>query len=290
MSSRDGVHVVSQCPEDPPTWWLLRGAGGRAVAQWASNFAARNQNEFYNVHSLIPGQISRCVLHVSQRHRDELRKNKELDVVSTDPEAPALALALCEWYGECGTCVYDASGVHCGYCAESEIARTDRNSAGQDAHLDTMLNVRAGVLNCTPGSTSTSLANYHYQPWPQNVSAESTVPRNWNSLPTVNIRWKLGDLLMTWQNRIHWGPPNKTTKDRHIVFLGGGVPAGCAFSDSEVITEDVFHRVRRYAPRCLLVITTTLHAIICMTHPLVKCTLGDLTARITSQARTHTRV
>jgi hypothetical protein len=203
-------------------------------------------NSFVAIHSETEGEVGRVVLDATKQHNRDLWRHHELDsYVGHEEEAKNLSrrfkeVCMLAVTRKCQT-VRDIS--------EIEIIKNEPNSSGQKEHMDAF----EGTWNfLTPlvSSVETNLKHQNYQDYPVNMGPYSTVPRRWADMPDLNLRWNIGDLLMVRGNAIHAGPPNGPTR-RYVLFAAESAPSTDVYSDTLVVTEEVFfnHKRERLASR-----------------------------------------
>jgi hypothetical protein len=232
---------------DDGAWWLLRGAAPMVLVRELIAFADRHRNEFWNVHCVREGDISRIMLAATPAHKAELDRNGEGSVLCAHRDATILAESMGRCWNRVKGHIHKHFGVDIGFMVEPEISRSRPGSLGQVRHMDNVVDVISQLL-CLKGGI-TAFAEYAHQKFPANVSAESTVPANWDTLKRVSIDWLPGDILCMYQSLIHWAPENASRFWRHLGFMGGSVltkDTGNSFSDKEVFTEGAFKKRRRY--------------------------------------------
>jgi ectoine hydroxylase-related dioxygenase (phytanoyl-CoA dioxygenase family) len=132
----------------------------------------------------------------------------------------------------------------------AEMSRSIGHSKGQEWHMDSVGDDAACVVNVPSKegvhAPSTSVKKYAWQGYPDNISADSTVPEDWNAIPEERIPWLPGDILFFQQSLIHRAPPNPSEFDRHVFYMGGSVGGHKEhFSDTLVVTNRVFRALRR---------------------------------------------
>jgi hypothetical protein len=233
--------ILKQCPSG--TWFHLRGVTTEALVRELESFAFKWQNDFWCVHSLRDGDISRIVLSASAPHLEELARNEGKGVVSRRPSAKTLATELSHTWALGEATV----GEPLGGLEGSELARSVAGSHGQVWHMDTEENRRSMIVNLAPKGcelASTQIAVIPYLAHPQNISVESTVPAQWDDLQSFSVRWQRGDVIVMWENMVHRAPPNPGVVDRHLIFLSGGSLGGSSFSDTKVVTDAEFAKLR----------------------------------------------
>jgi hypothetical protein len=203
------------------------------------------------VHSIRHGDIARLVLEVTEKHRQEMKRNNEDECISTHKDAKVISSELRLAWGRARAAVLAATNgrIDIGAMRESEYGRSVPFGLGQDPHMDQVRNVPAIIVNLGT-STSTAIARYTYQQYPQNLGALSQVPDDWSKIVWDSIAWQCGDMLVMFQNCVHMAPPNHSADYRHIAFLGGSDESGESYSDSVVITNEVFQSLHRSYHAC----------------------------------------
>ena len=239
------IEIIEEDPHG--SWFLVRGAVPGVLVEELLAFAERHRNTFWNVHCVHPGDIARMLLGATKEHRKELKANKEDNVINNHRDATILDVALRRCWKRVAKYLLDTHGLIIGELQEREISRSGPGSLGQKAHMDMIWNAMSQLL-CLMGGV-TGFARYKHQLHPANVSAESTVPHGWDTLERVQLQWEKGDILLMYQNLIHWAPPNPSKDYRYVCFLGGSVLDGGEYSDTKVITEDVFSAFRYHHTR-----------------------------------------
>lgn len=197
-------------------------------------------NSFGAIHSKTEGEVGRVVLQATEQHSRELLKHHELhSYVGLEEEAQDLSK---RFKRICQLAVVK-SGQTLRDINETEIIKNEPNARGQDEHMDAFpgsWNFLAPLVS----SVGTTLKHQAYQDYPVNVGPYSTVPRKWADMTDLHLKWKVGDLLMVRSNAIHAGPPNGATR-RYVLFAAEASPCPNVYSDTLVVTEEVFFDHKR---------------------------------------------
>jgi len=221
---------------------MIRGIVPLDLTQDALAYAKKKDraNSFVGIHSKTEGEVGRMVLKATKQHNRELLRHHELDsYVGHEEEAKALAGRFKV------VCMLAASmrRLAVSDISEIEIIKNEPNSRGQEEHMDAF----EGFWNfLTPlvSTVETTLKHQRYQDYPVNVGPYSTVPRRWADMADLHLRWNVGDLLLVRSNAIHAGPPNGATR-RYVLFAAETSPVANVYSDTQVVTEEVFSYHKR---------------------------------------------
>ena len=237
--------IVDQCQYG--SWYQTRNACAPAMVTELRDFADREQGEFWEVHAKREGDIARIMLDTTTAHKAELKRHGEDQVLTNKPEGKILAGEMERVWAR--NAALTPPAFVCGAMGESELGRSKPGSWGQAGHMDITGNGKSMIMNTgDPGAgpSATAIAIYPWQPYPENLSTDSTVPDTpWNELPVHVIHWQSGDCIMMFMNRVHWSPPNPSIYYRLITFCGEAAGPGQPFSDSSVIDRAAFFALKR---------------------------------------------
>jgi hypothetical protein len=259
LQSKELKPFVVQRDEEFGAWWHVRDAVPPVLLEELTHFSDREANEYYLIHSKRVGDLSRIVLTASPGHVAQMKTHGETDVISSRPEAKTLSAELASVYAS----LTGITGTKCGILEEPELLRSIPGSLGSMPHMDSCREPEhegedhmAAIINLSPDSivqATTALAKYPWQPCPVNLGPDSKVPLDWSKIETVKLAWKWGDIIVFYQTLIHWTAANLTKFHREICFMGGRPTNfhGSSWSDTIVITQDVFHDMRRYTSHTL---------------------------------------
>jgi hypothetical protein len=201
-----------------------------------------DENVYSATHSITEGDIGRILLDASQDHLEELKLNHQLnDCYVGGGNDREIALDLAQEFRRHVTVAVEKAGIHIDMeCVE--ILKSNAHSEGTEKHMD-QLQGGYNILAPMNDSNSTQLSKYGYEPYPQYLSFRSKVPADWASLESINISWEVGDLLVVRADYVHNAPKNTGEYTRFVYFSAGQSPEH-EFSDSAVITQEVFKRLR----------------------------------------------
>lgn len=122
--------------------------------------------------------------------------------------------------------------------SEVEILKGEPNSSGQYPHLDSLRGIWVFFAPLV-ASAGTTVKDYFYQKFPENVGPHSSVPRHWGALPDINIGWEVGDIFVLRSNAIHGGPPSGPHR-RYVLFAAEQSTKQGEYSDTSVVFEGDF--------------------------------------------------
>lgn len=179
--------------------------------------------------------MGRVILSCNDDHLAQLMSNQEQSAyVGLDERAKRVD----QWFGNICQKIAHQLQIPLRAIAGTEIIKNEPNSAGQVEHMDAM----GGVWNFFAPlvrSVGTRVKSQHYQDFPLNIGPDSTVPRQWSTLPDIDITWEVGDLFLLRSNAIHSGPPNGATR-RYVLFGSEESLCQSEHTDTLVVTEAEF--------------------------------------------------
>ena len=193
------------------------------------------RDKFYSIHSKREGEVGRVILGTKDDHmRQLLSYDEHKAYVGQEAQAHKLDRLfknICQKQAQ-------SLGIRLRAIEETEIIKNEPKSWGQVEHMDAMggvWNFFAPLVKCS----GTKVKAQVYQDYPKNIGPESTVPRNWSTMPDVHINWTVGDLFLLRSNAIHGGPPNGATR-RYVLFASERSLYPSEHSDTIVVTEKEF--------------------------------------------------